>query len=242
MAITYERVNWEDAPSTATPWDAEHLNIMDEGIEQVTEHSSDLEETVDYLDDRQEVLERRMDLIASIPDSAVDQRTIAELKDVRIGYDGSSFSTAGNAVRGQVRDLMQQLTALVAQAQAISDRIDSIIAVPPEETEGNQELIDIRTGYDGTQYLTAGTAVREQFNAVIDKVEHTDNSIELTMAEYEALSEEEKNNGSIYFITDAGGQRDAITVTYNNTSSGLEATNLQDAIDELASLVQTTGG
>lgn len=29
----YTRVNWEDAPSERTPLDAEHLNVMDEGIE-----------------------------------------------------------------------------------------------------------------------------------------------------------------------------------------------------------------
>lgn len=29
---TYTRVNWQDAPSTATPTDAANLNVMDAGI------------------------------------------------------------------------------------------------------------------------------------------------------------------------------------------------------------------
>lgn len=58
--------------------------------------------------------------------------------------------------------------------------------------------------------------------------------IELTQAEYDALPEEQKQNGS-YIITDAVSEPlNAENVGYDNTTSGLVATDVQAAIDELA--------
>ena len=39
--MSYTRVNWEDAPSEKTPLDAEHLNVMDEGIKKLDEEKLD---------------------------------------------------------------------------------------------------------------------------------------------------------------------------------------------------------
>lgn len=61
----------------------------------------------------------------------------------------------------------------------------------------------------------------------------------LTQAQYNALSEAEKNNGMTYYISDGegggGGSTTAAQVSYNNTTSGLSATNVQGAIDEVVS-------
>ena len=61
----------------------------------------------------------------------------------------------------------------------------------------------------------------------------------LTQAQYNALSEAEKNNGMTYYISDGegggGGSTTAAQVSYSNTSSGLSATNVQGAIDEVVS-------
>ena len=48
-----------------------------------------------------------------------------------------------------------------------NSRIDNIIA-HNNDTEGNSELIDIRTGADGTVYESAGAAVRSQISGISD--------------------------------------------------------------------------
>lgn len=52
-----------------------------------------------------------------------------------------------------------------ADIRALGARVDNIIA-NSSSTEGNSELIDIRTGADGTVYASAGTAVRQQISDI----------------------------------------------------------------------------
>ena len=57
----------------------------------------------------------------------------------------------------------------------------------------------------------------------------------LTKSAYDLLPASKESDGILYFITDWKDTSigDASNVSYNGTSSGLTATNLQDAIDEL---------
>lgn len=75
----------------------------------------------------------------------------------------------------------------------------------------------------------------------------TSNMVALTQAEYNSLSTAQKNNGNFYFITDADPSYfSAENIDYDNTDSGLTATNVQDAIDDVNSIIpawikQTSG-
>lgn len=59
--------------------------------------------------------------------------------------------------------------------------------------------------------------------------------LELTKAEYDALPDAKKMDGTVYMITDDDGGWEAERSTYDNTESGLIATNVQDALDEINS-------
>ena len=56
-------------------------------------------------------------------------------------------------------------------------RINALTANNGSSTEGNAELIDIRAGFDGTEYPTAGDAVRGQVNSVYKNVAHLANIV-----------------------------------------------------------------
>lgn len=66
---------------------------------------------------------------------------------------------------------------LQASSEILNHRIDTIIA-HNNDTEGNTELIDIRTGTDGTVYTSAGSAVRTQLTKNSDAIDTTNQFIE----------------------------------------------------------------
>lgn len=65
----------------------------------------------------------------------------------------------------------------------------------------------------------------------------------LTQAEYDALPDSKYTDDKIYMISDSGnaeiGGGSADGITYDNTESGLEATNVQGAVDEIDEKVDT---
>ena len=109
---------------------------------------------------------------------------------------------------------------------------------PSQNTPINAENLNHME--DGIENLYAAIgdidldAIAADIAEVKEEVENFQPGVELTQEEYDDLTEEEKNNGTIYYIKD--GDASAITAAdahYDNSTSGLTATNVQSAVDEV---------
>ena len=66
----------------------------------------------------------------------------------------------------------------------------------------------------------------------------SDNSVTLTRAEYDALSDEEKDSNTTYYISDEDAQSNAFSVPF--TSDKYTATNTGDALIEVKTELEET--
>ena len=89
--------------------------------------------------------------------------------EFKLSYTGSEVNQKLGKIDGLV-DAEQRLTNEIAVERA---RINSFTALGDGSTTGDAELQDIRVGYDGTEYSTAGEAVREQAMSAIRYTEQT---------------------------------------------------------------------
>lgn len=89
-----------------TPYLGNELADIRNGLDAFSEN---IENTVNSVAGRQTVLEARMDEFASLPPGSTAGN--AELLDIRIGADGVTYDSAGDAVRGQYGELDSQLEA-----------------------------------------------------------------------------------------------------------------------------------
>lgn len=67
----------------------------------------------------------------------------------------------------KISEYSDKIKNLDTTDEILSARMDNFTSLPEGSTEGNAELVDIRVGIDGTNYSSAGNAVREQFKKIV---------------------------------------------------------------------------
>lgn len=97
-----------------------------------------------------------------------NQRMTTLKQDILHDFAGvrQEITETANEVENRIGNEMEVLNSrLTSDISSVDGRIDNIIA-HNNDTEGNSELIDIRTGADGTIYASAGDAVRNQLRNI----------------------------------------------------------------------------
>lgn len=98
----------------------------------------------------------------SYVDSKVAEKADKSYVDTELAKKANSSDLSGKADASTVSALSSRVSQNETNIAAANTRIDNIVQTPSGSTEGNAELIDIRTGADGKNYSTAGAAVRGQ--------------------------------------------------------------------------------
>lgn len=194
-----------------------------------------------------------------------DDKLFGATTAVHVSYDNTSTGLVATNIQDAVDELAGALSvAHVSITQAAYDTL-----TPAEKANGTVYFVTPASGsgykvyYDGILYsnmtppantvtydhTTSGLAATD-VQAAIDEVaaDLASSMVQLTTAQYEALTPAQQANGTAYFVYDTGAESgviyrnghlfsiteiDADNVNYDNTTSGLTSTNIQDAVDEI---------
>lgn len=105
---------------------------------------------------RMNVLDARMDSFSRLPDGSTTGD--AELMDIRVGYDGYTWPTAGDSVREQVRKVVAGLKKMVALSSDYCEIIPADSDLNDYTTPGNYKIqtTSIAESVSNIPYATAG--------------------------------------------------------------------------------------
>lgn len=150
---------------------------------------------------------------------AVDRRLVQVEENAEYAIQKCNTVTNGaNTATNTANNATKNANDATQRANTAAKNAEDVTSEAKTATQACQEIID-------------KVASIEDFDKIDEILNY---KIEVTQEEYDALSDEEKNNGKIYFITDVSEGGTASEVFYDNTESGLVSANVQNAIDEVA--------
>ena len=102
--------------------------------------------------------------------AASAEAAAASAEASQLSANASAESAAASQLSAEASaESAESIADLSGQIRTNTARIDNIIA-DGQQTEGNTELIDIRVGYNGITYPTAGAAVRGEDQGLADAI------------------------------------------------------------------------
>lgn len=103
--MAYDRINWEDLPSTGTPISADNLNTMDRAIDALDEALESVRGQQTNMESDLALLDARMDTFVTLPSGSTSGN--AELIDGRVDDNGTTHTNIGSAIRYQARNVIK---------------------------------------------------------------------------------------------------------------------------------------
>lgn len=163
LPITYDdSLSYYELLSKVVDWlnkAMEDIDTLNGDIDSMYETYKELENFVNtYFDslDAQTLINNKLDAMAS-------DGSLSTLLDPLVTEKFNSLSTRIDNVNNDINTTNRQISVL-------ESRMDAFNTLPPGSTTGNAELVDIRVGADGNTYSTAGTAVREQVDSLMEDI------------------------------------------------------------------------
>lgn len=239
MSREYDQLAWVDYPETLTPISAANLNRMENGIANLYTDRNKMENNIAYVEEGEEAT-RHYFINSYLMLNGIFYKTVSEINVgdlLDYGLDGniehvdisSQFGSGGGGSTGCVEITQAQYDALSDEAKMldviylITDSPDNYL----DEVFGDFATVEY-TDTASKAYAVGDYLVYDsKFYRVTSAIAQGDTIVPDTNVVKTTVADEFSN---------------ASNVDYSNTTSGLTATNVQDAVDEVVSdLGEATG-
>ena len=232
MNIDYERMEWEDYPSTETPISAENLNHLEEGIAGLYSERYEMQSNIAYVEDGETASKdflpnsylMREGLFYKVTQTILYGDSFDSGEDGNITHVdiSSQFGSGGGGSTGCV-----ELTQ--AQYDALADDVKMLDVIYLITDSPDNYLDEVFGDFAYVEY----TDTASKAYAVGDYLVYDSKFYKVTSA----ISQGDTivPNTNVVKTTVADEFSNASNVDYNNSTSGLTATNMQGVADELAS-------